>query len=432
MNPPLPNTCRTALGRLQYEAAKPRNQSSSIPYHLGRAIASYVSGQPFALFRTVDDFRKEACLDDHPADPYHDAVHATPTLNPFNSHNGQRKLAMGVLEFFVDSMRQLPPGTPIVIVYAGASAAASAAIAKLFPHVQIIMFDYAPDLASGGRLLTRGSDSVPTTIIQDARKDVRRDELRQAICVDKTRLIACANGEAGRFDDEVAKDVVDFVTQASPDAKILFISDIRRDDKTEQTIAEDMMAQKKWVEISRCFRFMLKFRMPYQWTPNILAAFDSTEDKKIKYLAGSLYLQLYPPATSAELRLVGSGTALETAEYNVRQIEDTVNLFNNVYRSHAVFGPNNALYESVAENAIMRSAAHLVGRDPSDVLQDVNRVVPPMTYNSAIATARKRWKELDDEGKAAIDLCDNNNRNSNNNNNNRFNNNSSNNSSRRR
>lgn len=423
----LRNITLTPLGLLQYEAARHARRSSisssrdsTINYHLDQAIGSYKS--PMSMFRTLDEFEDAANLAFHPPQPYHVSEKATPALNASNCHNGQRKLAMGFIEFVCNYMQdnQNMSDEPVVIIYAGASASACASVSKLFPHLQIIMFDYATDLAQNGQLLTRvPSARVNATVITTPNKASRENELRRAICVDRDRLIACTEG-AGEFDDDVAGLVVDLISEAnanatpsSEKAKVLFVSDIRRDESGEEMIAEDMAMQKRWVEITGCERFMLKFRMPYKWTPKILDAYGSSGGKgKINYLGGSLYLQLYPPANSAELRLVGSSSSSTTdvkanaKEYDVGRIEDAVNLFNNVYRSHAVFGPEEAKYESVAEDAILRAAAELTGRDLAQVILDVDSVVPTIASNCALDTAIKRLntKELHRETRDLIDM----------------------------
>jgi hypothetical protein len=359
----------TPLGLLKHEAARHARRDSTIRYHLDQAIGSYKTHHHLSMFRTLDEFDDVANLVLHPPEPYGIAEKATPSLNASNCHNGQRKLAMGLIEFVCNSVNS--PQEPAVIIYAGASASACASVSKLFPHVQIIMFDYARDLARDGQLRTRvPSARVNVTVITTPNREF---ELRRAICVDRDRLIACTEG-AGEFDDDVARFTVDLVSEATPSAKVLFVSDIRRNDSDEEMIAQDMALQKRWVEIIGCDRFMLKFRMPYKWTQTILDAYGSSNRGKINYLAGSLYLQLYPPANSAELRLVGSTS--DVKEYDVGRIEDAVNLFNNVYRSHAVFGPGEAKYESVAEDAILRAAAELTGRDLAQVILDVDSVVP--------------------------------------------------------
>ena len=359
----------TPLGLLKHEAARHARRDSTIRYHLDQAIGSYKTHHHLSMFRTLDEFDDVANLVLHPPEPYGIAEKATPSLNASNCHNGQRKLAMGLIEFVCNSVNS--PQEPAVIIYAGASASACASVSKLFPHVQIIMFDYARDLARDGQLRTRvPSARVNVTVITTPNREF---ELRRAICVDRDRLIACTEG-AGEFDDDVARFTVDLVSEATPSAKVLFVSDIRRNDSDEEMIAQDMAIQRRWVEIIGCDRFMLKFRMPYKWTQTILDAYGSSNRGKINYLAGSLYLQLYPPANSAELRLVGSTS--DVKEYDVGRIEDAVNLFNNVYRSHAVFGPGEAKYESVAEDAILRAAAELTGRDLAQVILDVDSVVP--------------------------------------------------------
>jgi hypothetical protein len=68
-------------------------------------------------------------------------------------------------------------------------------------------------------------------------------------------------------------------------------------------------------------------------------------------------------------------------------------LFNYVYRSHAVFGPGEAKYESVAEEAILRAAAEQTCLDLRHVRREVDSVVPGI-LGAAGARPMPRGKRL--------------------------------------
>lgn len=404
------------LERLRTEIARHSDGSSPVKYHLRKAISSHAT--PMELFRTVEGYKEAVDFATHRPSPYEVAKNETPALNASNCHNGQRKLAVALVEFVSDALAS-SSAFSATLVYVGASAAASAAVSKLFPRLRIIMFDYAPDLVecrnnnniNGGSrdcLMTRASsgpeDKVAVTVIRNVRD--RESGLRTAIEND-TRLVACT-GKAGWFDDGVAA-LLRRLLLASPKNPLLFVSDIRKDNSDEVIITEDMIDQRRWVEMIGCSHFMLKFRVPFEWPDAVLAAFESTEVGRIKYLAGTLYLQLYPPANSAELRLVGrpdARGAYATRFYDVFEIEDAMILFNQVYRSHALFGPDAVTYERAAEDAIMRAASEVTGMDLPRVVFEFNSVVPTVADNCALVTARKQWKKLHDETKDLVIACE--------------------------
>jgi hypothetical protein len=90
---------------------------------------------------------------------------------------------------------------------------------------------------------------------------------------------------------------------------VLFISDIRTADpasmnstEVEKRVEIDNMMQKKWYELIRPKKAMLKFRLP--WAIMGATKWVTTGGEKFRYLDGDIYIQPWAPQTSTETRLV--------------------------------------------------------------------------------------------------------------------------------
>jgi cap2 methyltransferase len=104
---------------------------------------------------------------------------------------------------------------------------------------------------------------------------------------------------------------------------VLFISDVRTSenkfkDEWEDEISDNMKMQKKWVEIMKPIRSMLKFRLPY--FPGIT-----------KYYSGKLYFQPWAGQSSTEMRLITDGKNEKL--YDHTTYEDIMFRHNRITRS---------------------------------------------------------------------------------------------------
>lgn len=114
----------------------------------------------------------------------------------------------------------------------------------------------------------------------------------------------------------------DQICEKYKNQNILFISDIRTDhykftDEWEEEISENMQMQKKWIEIMKPIRSMVKFRLPY--FPGIT-----------KYFAGNLYIQPWAGQSSTETRLITDGK--EYALYDHTEYEQVMFRHNRITR----------------------------------------------------------------------------------------------------
>jgi len=132
--------------------------------------------------------------------------------------------------------------------------------------------------------------------------------------------------------------------------KIILISDIRVE-PTEEQIMSDMINQANWgMEMNAIFMY-LKFRLPYDLENNFIP--KSLNDLKFNkkyinnpdlisdntlYLDGILYLQLYPPPYSTELRLFvkqDNNGKYNLKSYNHVDIENKLFFYNSKVRGTA-------------------------------------------------------------------------------------------------
>jgi hypothetical protein len=164
-------------------------------------------------------------------------------------HWGQRKLLLSEIEFLTNYGQD-----GRTVLYAGAAPGTHITyLSKLFPELSFILVDPRD-------FHIRSSGNV--TIIQEF------------------------------FTDELAYKYRGL--------GVLFISDIRtaswqdmEQNEVEEYVEKDNIAQLRWHGILRPLRSMLKFRLPWSWSPVYR-----------RYLDGDIYLPVFGPQTTTETRLV--------------------------------------------------------------------------------------------------------------------------------
>lgn len=115
--------------------------------------------------------------------------------------------------------------------------------------------------------------------------------------------------------------------------RVMFISDIRRNEKSEEMIAEDMATQYKWTRILSPHRAMLKFRLPYVadgWTAG------DAPPPKVTYFKGRLVTQAFAAVSATEARLITNLT-LADREYDAADHEKQMFVLNLVERSACAY-----------------------------------------------------------------------------------------------
>jgi hypothetical protein len=131
---------------------------------------------------------------------------------------------------------------------------------------------------------------------------------------------------------------------------ILFICDIRtltikyakevaniseRIEKMDYVIKEDLEFQKKWMEIIKPYRALLKFRLPYG-------------SGKTTYFKGIIYLQPFGPlSTETRLYIVDIS---KTVDYNNIEYDEIMTYFNNNIRSKKY-----KIYEEILEKMNLKN-----------------------------------------------------------------------------
>ena len=153
-------------------------------------------------------------------------------------------------------------------------------------------------------------------------------------------------------------ETIEHVKKNSQGRKIIFISDIRVTPTEEQVMA-DMSKQAEWgIKLDSEF-MLLKFRLPYNNPDsiklttlkdlNINKKYISNPDFIAKdniYLKGDLYIQLYPPPYSTELRLLvkkNKDGKYDLDNYNNIQIENKLFWYNSEIRGFYIIEEYNFL-----------------------------------------------------------------------------------------
>lgn len=340
-------------------------KNTSISQHLERCVHSYK--KPMSINRRVKEL-------DYLSDPevtYTDiaSLQETRKMSLSNCHDGQRKLTMSVLEFVANSLNKLNCNEEdVMVVYIGASGLASGICSLVFPKILFLLYDPDPNIL----------EYLPEEVKHETSIHKQSNKLK---VLNQDKHLAIFTENAGFFDDLSAKYCFDTYFKQSNRKHLLFISDIRLgSDLKETDIVNDMKNQMKWTSDIHADRYMHKFRIPYideikkkEEANAILSSYNSFDSKKFNlsknideqssnnflYLKGDMYIQLYGPQRSVELRLHGSKNKktnkYELMRYNFKEIENKLALFNTIYRSHCAYKYNDltSSYEIVAEQYIM-------------------------------------------------------------------------------
>jgi len=229
-------------------------------------------------------------------------------------HWGQKKLLLSEIQFFtrISKTLNITNFKDYAVVYIGSAGGHHLPILyNMFPELIWLLYDPAP-----------------------FSKDVYKHPLKDSAVYVYNMF----------FTDETIKHV----KANSQNRKILFISDIRVEAK-EITIIKDMGDQAYWgMELNSEF-MLLKFRLPYDDLDKVPInnnqfRFDNkklinplfkTEKKdNMIYLKGDIYLQIFPPPYSGELRLFieQKNNKYELDEYNYIDIQNKIFKYNSQYR----------------------------------------------------------------------------------------------------
>lgn len=269
-----------------------------------------------------------------------DVVKFQDTFNAYNCHIGQLKLFYAIFEFLIVCAQKGIDLNSCLVVYIGAAPGSNIyAVQKFFKGVTFLLYDpnsFDQRLANERNIIKTGKD--------------------------------------GWFSTDNIPDILKYKRQLKK-KNILFISDIRVN-PTEDDVQRDMLMQQDTILKLKPLAYMLKFRLPY-FSENMKTKYNlsSTKmfrkstmvdppEKQYKYLAGDMYIQLYPPPRSTETRLVGfRQRASDNAPsnhgkynmqvYDVEKYENLLNAHNMVTRPLKKYGEDS--YERSMEKHIWES-----------------------------------------------------------------------------
>lgn len=396
---------------------KKRNDlPESVKVHAKRAISSFDT--PLDIFRTLDEF------DSSPTPTYIEIGKlGCNELSVMNCHNGQRKLIMSVIEFVITSLRQLKckDASELIVVYAGASGMAAVIAAKLFPGIQFVLYDPAPN----------------TLALIDPSIKVKKVVYTQPVDkIDLNNELVIFTGKAGWFNEAVAEQLRTTLQPYTKSKHVVFISDIRVSNE-ESRIVDDMLSQQRFTHILRAEAYMFKFRIPYDnvdaYVQKYVEAYRSIKPRlpAIKksqrelsstffpYIDGKLHIQLYARPETAELRLMGFAkkAAFAYRMYGTEEIENKMALFNLLYRNNARFAKGSskevANYETAAEHSIMEDVSAFNGKvqTASALTKQVDHMMsrfinkPWLACAIAGADAKLSKKKCDNDVRKRVDSC---------------------------
>lgn len=380
----------------------PQFENSQIPIekHFTKPIKVAIDSfrRPKPLHRTLED------LDIPSSNPYHQIATSSliRDLSLYNCHDGQKKLTMSLLEFLSLAMEKLKcTDKDILVIYAGSSGRASAVALNVFPDIQIALYD--PD----ANTLTQMPPSIKNS---NRYMTVYRQTNQVAQNLLEWRSLMVFTGKAGWFTDQTAEYIRQILFPLSKRKHLLFVSDIR-EEATEEKIVQDMKSQMRWTLVLNADAYMFKFRLPYtergHLPRNIKMMYqdlshlnrktgtsqnldtrqnlDSIPTNKamashpntILYLEGEMFLQIYAPQRTTELRLIGfkNQKKYKLCFYDAAEIENKMAVFNTIFRPYVLYvlyasnensdeeGNKKTIiassYENLSEYLIIRSCARM-------------------------------------------------------------------------
>ena len=345
--------------------------------------------RPKQLHRTLES------LDIPSSNPYHQIATSSiiRDLSLYNCHDGQKKLTMSLLEFLSLAMEKLKcTDKDILVIYAGSSGRASAVALNVFPDIQIALYD--PD----ANTLTQMPPSIKNS---NRYMTVYRQTNRVAPNLLEWRSLMVFTGKAGWFTDQTAEYIRQTLFPLSKRKYLLFVSDIR-EEATEEKIVHDMKSQMRWTLILKADAYMFKFRLPYtergHLPRNIKMMYQdlshlnrktgtsqnldtiptnialASHPNTILYLEGEMFLQIYAPQRTTELRLIGfkNQKKYKLRFYDAAEIENKMAVFNTIFRPYVLYVSNRntheeenkktiitSSYEKLSEYLIIRSCAQM-------------------------------------------------------------------------
>ncbi|CAF0970888.1 unnamed protein product [Brachionus calyciflorus] len=260
-----------------------------------------LNGSPHTLqnsnskYQTTKFEEKNRILDH---DVYEYGVEYTPKNKEDNStvvHYGRRQLLINEIEFLTLALKSLVKDfnksellqKEIVVIYAGASPGYHfLVLSEFFPFIKFILYD----------------KKIINFIFGDK-------QYRKNFTINQTFI---------------NKSIAENLKKEYPEDKFicLFISDIRRSNKSEEIVEEDMDLQAEIHEILKPYKSFLKFRLPY----------FNNEKKNKKYLDGTLFFLIYGNPSTSETRLLVDKNA-KTRDYDCSRYENQMYYFNNFDRT---------------------------------------------------------------------------------------------------
>jgi hypothetical protein len=231
-------------------------------------------------------------------------------------HWGQKKLLLSEIQFFTRICKTLNTKSlkDFAVVYIGSAGGHHLPILyNLFPDLIWLLYDPAP-----------------------FSKEVMKHPTK-----DKSVFV---------YNMYFTDDTLDHVRKNCQGRKILFISDIRVETK-EEDIIKDMRNQAFWGTELNSPYMLHKFRLPYEELETIPKSnlqfklndklfinpnLKITKNNNMLYLKGDIYLQIFPPPYSGELRLFveQKNGKYEFAEYDYLDIENRLIYFNSYIRPY--------------------------------------------------------------------------------------------------
>ncbi len=307
------------------------------------------------------------------------------TLLKQSIHVGQLKLFLSEIQFLTDSLDSCTESA--IAIYAGSAPSNKIPyIQKLFPNVKFVLVDpnehffmesptsnqydsknvekyvyYAVSTKTKCPGYTaRVAANVEPYINTYLTGVMLRQDADISVPVDLSDRIDKSSVMCHVIEQYMTDDIAEKLEPLCRKHKTIFMSDIRGQLNstgypTDYDIVWNSAMMYNWLSIMKPARHMLKFRCPYEFGDKGAESYLREYNKhssthgdmkkcgidflsdikrgKFVYLKPEyIWLQSFAPISSTEVRLIGSDTKL--AEMDVKDYEDKIFYFNNIYRQY--------------------------------------------------------------------------------------------------
>ena len=246
-------------------------------------------------------------------------------------HHGQRKLLISEIEFFTFVLGPQSNSSTLMCVCRAAPGVHIILLSKMFPAFTFHLYDPAVFLIENtdnikifrslftDEVVAQYANRDDVFFISDIRtvnfEELQQEELQKRGLWDPLKLRGLTLKAINANRSIIPPDLKSLVNEALNKAQV----------RNEDAIWNDMLRQQTWIQTMNPAHCLLKFRLPY--------AYEG--DRRLSFLKGKVFWQVWPPQTSTETRLKPTKNAqgqYDQADWSILEYEEWCFYHNSITR----------------------------------------------------------------------------------------------------